>query len=441
MIRSYLGEHAPERLKGFSVSDSWTKALLYAINLTPRKGTSNRKEPSDWEEQIELMVLQIAYIAEKENIPPALITAFDHIGLQIMPVRNQTWAEVNADTVPLMHLDDYRQITGVVAEAMNDDMGGVVLGMQLVYQGTTDKCLPARDIRNNGDFPAVYSPGVMAYPMTYTYNHWADEETNMELFEALIIPYLQQTKVRLSLPPDQKAITLLDCWPVQKTASFRSRVKTRYPWLLLRYIPPKCTGKGQKFDVDGGGIVKPKIVARAQKYVESEFTRQMKEGIPADKVNVDVRLGTIKQRHLYWVKESMTEFAANMPARKKGWEKTRVPNAFTDAYKARARELHAQGKLFPPLPVPADDEEQPDPASDDISNEEQVDEDPGLLKRPVENVAACTGLWEARQGVDSDDEEEGELELADMTVGTFAISFADGKDEVAFQSEKKKRME
>ncbi|KAK3273418.1 hypothetical protein CYMTET_18339 [Cymbomonas tetramitiformis] len=407
MIRSYLGEHAPERLKGFSVSDSWTKALLYAINLTPRKGTSNRKEPSDWEEQIELMVLQIAYIAEKENIPPALITAFDHTGLQIMPVRNQTWAEVNADTVPLMHLDDYRQITGVVAEAMNDDMGGVVLGMQLVYQGTTDKCLPARDIRNNGDFPAVYSPGVMAYPMTYTYNHWADEETNMELFEALIIPYLQQTKVRLSLPPDQRAITLLDCWPVQKTASFRSRVKTRYPWLLLRYIPPKCTGKGQKFDVDGGGIVKPKIVARAQKYVESEFTRQMKEGIPADKVNVDVRLGTIKQRHLYWVKESMTEFAANMPARKK------------------------------------DDEEQPDPASDDISNEEQVDEDPGLLKRPVENVAACTGLWEARQGVDSDDEEEGELELADMTVGTFAISFAHGKDEVAFQvkSEKKKRME
>ncbi|KAK3269006.1 hypothetical protein CYMTET_22524 [Cymbomonas tetramitiformis] len=374
MIRSYLGEHAPERLKGFSVSDSWTKALLYAINLTPRKGTSNRKEPSDWEEQIELMVLQIAYIAEKENIPPALITAFDHIGLQIMPVRNQTWAEVNADTVPLMHLDDYRQITGVVAEAMNDDMGGVVLGMQLVYQGTTDKCLPARDIRNNGDFPAVYSPGVMAYPMTYTYNHWADEETNMELFEALIIPYLQQTKVRLSLPPDQKAITLLDCWPVQKTASFRSRVKTRYPWLLLRYIPPKCTGKGQKFDVDGGGIVKPKIVARAQKYVESEFTRQMKEGIPADK-----------------------------------------------------------GKLFPPLPVPADDEEQPDPASDDISNEEQVDEDPGLLKRPVENVAACTGLWEARQGVDSDDEEEGELELADMTVGTFAISFADGKDELPFR--------
>ncbi|KAK3268597.1 hypothetical protein CYMTET_22909, partial [Cymbomonas tetramitiformis] len=125
MVRSFLQQHAPARLQGLQVSDSWTRALLHANDLTPRKGTSSRKEPSDWEEQLELMVLQIAQITEDKKIPPALVIAFDHTGLQFMPVNNHTWAPVGAATVPLVALDDYRQITGVVAESMDDDMSGV----------------------------------------------------------------------------------------------------------------------------------------------------------------------------------------------------------------------------------------------------------------------------------------------------------------------------
>ncbi|KAK3267895.1 hypothetical protein CYMTET_23577 [Cymbomonas tetramitiformis] len=172
----------------------------------------------------------------------------------------------------------------------------------------------------------------------------------------------------------------------------------------------------------------------------AEFSRKLKEGVPGNSVTVDCRLGTLKPRHLYWVKEAVIEFAENKPGRKKGWEKTRVPLAFTDTYIARAKQLHAEGKLFPGSTVdsiPEGVEVEPSAEDDDMVSLEhlQEEEQPCVPRR---ERPSCVGLFENRTGIEEDSgdneaEEEEDLQFDDMKDGNMCIALADGKDDLAFQ--------
>jgi hypothetical protein len=68
------------------------------------------------------------------------VVAFDHTGLQIFPTSKLTRAPVGASHVPMHGLEDKRQITGVALEVMD----GNTVGVQLIYQGLTDACLPTQ---------------------------------------------------------------------------------------------------------------------------------------------------------------------------------------------------------------------------------------------------------------------------------------------------------
>ncbi|GJF00737.1 hypothetical protein PsYK624_170370 [Phanerochaete sordida] len=54
-------------------------------------------------------------------------------------------------------------------------------------------------------------------------------------------PYLKDTIAARGLPEGQKAILLLDCYPVHLSESFRTFVRTRFPNVFLLYIPANCT--------------------------------------------------------------------------------------------------------------------------------------------------------------------------------------------------------
>ncbi|KAK3246439.1 hypothetical protein CYMTET_44025 [Cymbomonas tetramitiformis] len=143
------------------------------------------------------------------------------------------------------------------------------------------------------------------------------------------------------------AVVLLDCWPVQLKDTFRARVKGGWPWIILLYIPPGCTGRGQKADVDGGGVLKPKLRARTTQYLQKEYSQQLREGKAPHEVALDLSLGNMKVRQLYWIGEVFMEFKANIEARTKGWGLTGVPRVFSEEMQRAARELHLKGLLFP----------------------------------------------------------------------------------------------
>eukprot|EP00854_Cymbomonas_tetramitiformis_P023742 gene23742-28781_t len=200
--------------------------------------------------------------------------------MPVLPIKSTTWARQGADSVPLIGLDDKRQITSVLVEALGDDKEGLVVGMQLIYTGLTDRCLPELAHREKDLFSDFH--------FTYTYNHWADENTNFELFEEII-----------------------------------------------------------KADVDGGGVLKPKLRARTTQYLQKEYSQQLREGKAPHEVALDLSLGNMKVRQLYWIGEVFMEFKANIEARTKGWGLTGVPRVFSEEMQRAARELHLKGLLFP----------------------------------------------------------------------------------------------
>ncbi|KAK3241230.1 hypothetical protein CYMTET_48981 [Cymbomonas tetramitiformis] len=425
----------PELLKHFLVSETWTYAFLHANDLKPRKGTNNRKEPANWEAQLEKHVLRVAHVVKTKNIPKALVVAFDHVGFQVLPIKNTTWAPRGSDVVPLIGLDDKRQITAVVAEALDDDGSGIVVGIQLIYTGTTERCLPAVEHRQLEMFADFH--------FTYTYNHWADEDTNYELFENIIVKHFLNTKTRLRLPPDHPSMVILDCWPVQKSEHFRARVAASWPWIHLEYVPPGCTGKGQKFDVDGGGVYKPKLQERTTRYVQEEFTKALKGGESLENVKLDLTLGTMKTRQLYWIQEVHSEFKSNVLARTKGWNLTGIPRAFTAACQEEAVKVHAEGELWPTgntlQLVPVGDEMVPEASTDDaewiLNPNSEVDVNSGAS---TSTVPSCSyeehgaEIDDARKGKKARTDVEEHFEFSDMNADTYALTLAAGKDEFSF---------
>ncbi|KAK3242948.1 hypothetical protein CYMTET_47377 [Cymbomonas tetramitiformis] len=171
--------------------------------------------------------------------------------------------------------------------------------------------------------------------------------------------------------------------------SFRARVKAAWSWIILLYIPPGCTGRGQKADVDGGGGLKPKLRARTTQYLQVEYLRQLKEGKAPHEVALDLSLSNMKTRQLYWIGEVYQEFKANVGGRTKGWVLTGVPRAFTEEMPRAARELHLRGLLFPNGQV-----------------EFVPKRSTGAEETPAADTDDCELHREEEQGEDADENEE-----------------------------------
>ena len=63
-------------------------------------------------------------------------------------------------------------------------MSGQFLPMQLIYQGTTDRCLP-KSVEFRDD-----------WIVTYAANHWSNESKAIH-FQILLSPYVEKRKVEL----------------------------------------------------------------------------------------------------------------------------------------------------------------------------------------------------------------------------------------------------
>ena len=66
----------------FQVSTTWINTMCREMNLTVRRPTSNsNKLPSDWEVQLDLVVMRLALMAiQHPRLCPQLVVNFDHTG-------------------------------------------------------------------------------------------------------------------------------------------------------------------------------------------------------------------------------------------------------------------------------------------------------------------------------------------------------------------------
>ena len=93
---------------------------------------------------------------------------------------------------------------------------------------------------------------------------------------------------------------LLDCWSVHRSKEFRELVRTRWPWIRLRYVPGGMTGLAQPCDV---GIQRPyKLSIRRsqlQDLVAETLRHIQSDGDPAA-LELDSRIGTLRDRSVGW---------------------------------------------------------------------------------------------------------------------------------------------
>ena len=116
------------------------------------------------------------------NIPNDLIINFDQAPLPYVVTGNSTLHEKGSKSVPLLGKGKKKQITGTFAVSLAGDF----LPMQLIYEGKTPRCLP-KDL----NFP-------IDFDVTFTSNHWGNEEKSMQFFEKFIFPYLKKKNQILS---------------------------------------------------------------------------------------------------------------------------------------------------------------------------------------------------------------------------------------------------
>ena len=109
-------------------------------------------------------------------------------------------AKEGSKRVEIAGINDKRQITAIFANTMSGDF----LPPQIIYSGKTTKCLPSITFPDD-------------WHVTYTQNHWANEVTTEDYINNILLPYVAQKRLELSLPIDHPALVIFDRFKAQCT--------------------------------------------------------------------------------------------------------------------------------------------------------------------------------------------------------------------------------
>ena len=165
-----------------------------------KASTKAKVNPDNFESYKRQFVFDVQTVIEMEEVPREVVINWDPTGIQYVPVSSWAMAKEGSKWVEIAGINDKRQITAVFANTMSGDF----LSSQVIYSGKTPKCLPFVK------FPSEWN-------VTYTQNHWANEVTTEEYINSIFLPYIQQTRSKLSLADDHPAHVIYDRFKAQCT--------------------------------------------------------------------------------------------------------------------------------------------------------------------------------------------------------------------------------
>ena len=118
------------------------------MGFVKRRSTTTAKvNVSNFDKVRQQSLLDLKIIAYMEEIPFSLIINWDQTAINYIPLNSWTIENWGCKRVEIIALDDKRQITAIFAGTLTGDF----LPPQVVYQGTTPRCLP------NVEFPKLYN--------------------------------------------------------------------------------------------------------------------------------------------------------------------------------------------------------------------------------------------------------------------------------------------
>ena len=170
-----------------SLSHQWRRNVLYRMKqegkkLCRRKATTEKMlvNPGLLKEANLHFQRQIKQMEEWHQIPDYLIINFDQIPLSYVCSPRHTLHFKGVKSVPL----------------------GILLPMQLIYQGKTNRCHPA-----GIEFPEGFN-------IIHAKNHWSNEDKVIEHLESIIFPFATSKRVKLDFSEKQKCMLTFDGFKV-----------------------------------------------------------------------------------------------------------------------------------------------------------------------------------------------------------------------------------
>ena len=268
-----------------SCSREWAKGLLHRMGYVKRRSNTKAKVTV---EEFESAKAQFNYDIEvirlMEDVPDDLIINWDHTGLNYVPASNWTMAKEGSARVEITGLGDKRQITAVLSCTLS----GNFLPPQVIYSGKTSRCLPCVA------FPKTWH-------ITFTENHWANERTTIDYVNKILLPYIQETRCKLSLSCNHSALVIFDRFKGQCTSTVLQLLTENNIKIVV--VPANLTDRLQPLDISVNKSVKDFLRRQFSSWYSEQVCSQMEQSSKPQlsQCSVDLSLSSLKPLGVKWL--------------------------------------------------------------------------------------------------------------------------------------------
>jgi hypothetical protein len=327
------------------VCPTWINDRCCRLNLSMRKPTTaTSKLPNDWKYQMKLYTMRLAYYVHRYGLKPEDVYNLDQTSVQLNPHANggKTRSHIGSRDVITYNNDDKQQITVVPTVSA----GGKKCPLQVIFKGTEGYSKTGKRLCGSiPDYKNDFVNLIAKYPgsiYSQTKNHWSTHETNIDLIEKIIVPFARQNKkmrreLGMEAHVSDKIVIVLDCWPVQATQKFRLEVQSKFPDVILSYLPPNLTGKLQPLDVSINSNFKQHIKRVFGEYaIQQDFDETFYlDGMTKER----------KRLAIDWIHQGWTSVKEETVV--KAWKKAGLLDAWKHDVIRDAMDMFEEHKLFP----------------------------------------------------------------------------------------------
>ena len=174
-------------------------------------------------------------------------------------------------------------------------MTGKLLPLQLVYQGKTKASLPPVD------FPS-------SWDVTFSPNHWCNEITMDSYVRKIICPYIVETRKKLKLAVDHRALCIFDNFKAQRTDRILKLLEDNN--IDVVFVPANCTGELQPMDLSVNKSVKDFMHSRFEEwYAKEVFAKYQGSSLEIEPVKFP--MAVMKPLSAHWLKEMYDHLLAH----------------------------------------------------------------------------------------------------------------------------------
>lgn len=214
-------------------------------------------------------------------------------------------AEKGARQVPLVALDDKREITALLSVSMS----GCLLAPQTLYSGTTERCHPS------APFPSTWD-------IWHSKSHWSTTETMLRYVEKIVEPYLTNCKKALGLPQNQKALCIFDVYAAHRNPDLLSLLKKHD--VMIVFVPASCTSELQPLDLTFNDAFKKAMKNRFSQFYSSAVCDGLTANNGGALQKVDLTLSKLKPLHAQWMIDVLHNLASDTKSIRMGFEKAGI---------------------------------------------------------------------------------------------------------------------